>query len=89
MEKVYHPVTGEMAEREPVDARELRLAGWLSAPPETVAVATTTSVDVTEEARTDAEQMTVSDLKKALEAKSVEIPHGAKKADLVELFLKS
>ena len=103
--KVYHPTTGVVYEGEPVDCRELRtLHGYTLEPmPNSVAAATLTAEQLATKEKADAEAaakaaaknrevaegMTVAELKTALEAKSVDIPAGSLKADLVELFLKS
>ena len=126
--KIYHPVTGDVLVREPVDCREIcEISGYVQWPmkpvqmgdkhvmvedaapqvvvdaaikggkpvPENAAAKAQAKAEEAElaklaaEAREAAEALTVSDLKSALHDKGIEIPSGALKADLVELFLKA
>lgn len=90
--EIHHPVTGEVLVREPVDCREIcEILGYVfspvegSAPQALVAMAAGSTV----ESRSKAEAMSVTDLREALTEKKVSIPNGAKKDDLVELFMKN
>lgn len=115
--KIYHPETGEVLEREPVDCREIcTVLGYLMWPmkavqvgdkmvqvedaaPDVVAAAmkkegkeipesAVANNDAEAKRIADAEAMTVTDLREALDKAKVDIPNGSKKDDLVELFLK-